>query len=411
MARASTRIRRVKPRKLPGAKPKAPTPKPRPDALANNRLVRYMEEYFEWMQVTGYSEQTVRTRRQSLRKFIGWCDERGLDDPRAITLPILERYQRHLFYYRKSDGAPLSLGMQSQYLTPLKTWFKWLTRARHILANPAGEIDIPHPPKRLPRAVPSVQEVESVLSQAEVDTPQGLRDRAMLEVLYATGLRRKELPAVALYDVDLRRGVMRVRQGKGGHERMVPLGERAAAWVDKYLAQARPQLASGASGLSVSMGLSPGEDARQALFLTDYGEPMQPYYVADKVKRYLRLAGLEQPGSTHLLRHACATHMLDGGADIRFIQEMLGHANLQTTEIYTHVSIGKLIAVHAATHPSRLQREPQGDLQRQAGSANPVSGPSLDEAREQAKQALLHAMDMESDADADDALGGVDVDA
>jgi integrase/recombinase XerD len=337
-----------------------------------------MIDHFEWMRVTGYSGDTVRARRVALRRFIRWCDERGLDDPCAITQPMLARYQRYLFYYRKEDGSPLSIGMQAQYLAPLKTWFKWLTRERHILANPAADLELPKQPKTLPRSVPSVQEIEAILREAEPDSVQGLRDRALLEVLYATGLRRMELPGVAIYDVDLNRGLLWVRHGKGKRERVVPLGERAIAWLDKYLTESRPQL------------LSADTDA---LFLTDYGEPVPPHYVADKVKRYMQFAGINKPGSTHLLRHACATHMLEGGADIRFIQAMLGHANLQTTEIYTHVSIDKLIAVHRATHPSRLQR--------QRDREHPVTGPSLDEARE----ALLNVMAAESEDDAQDSDG------
>jgi integrase/recombinase XerD len=153
-----------------------------------------------------------------------------------------------------------------------------------------------------------------------------------------------ELPGVSLYDVDLNRGVLWVRQGKGQRERVVPIGKRAGAWINRYLQEARPQLASGAS-----------TNPTEALFLTDYGEPVTPEFLAHKVKRYMRFANIEKPGATHLFRHACATHMLEGGADIRFIQEMLGHANLETTEIYTHVAIDKLIAVHGVTHPSRLQ--------------------------------------------------------
>jgi integrase/recombinase XerD len=370
MPRAGQRIKRRKPAAV---KPPGRTHRPN-DALAHNRLLRFMEEHFEWMRVTGYSRYTIGARKQAIRKFIAWCDERGLDDPREITKPMLERYQRYLFYYRKPDGKdagqPLTISMQYQYLAPLKTWFRWMSREHHILANPAADLDLPRQPKRLPRSVPSVQEVEAILAEAEPDTVQGLRDRALLEVLYATGLRRMELPGVAIYDIDLRRGLMWVRQGKGGRQRVVPIGERAAAWLDKYLTEARPQLLSADT---------------ESLFVTDYGEPMQPHHVADKVKRYMRFAGVEKTGSTHLLRHACATHMLEGGADIRFIQEMLGHANLETTEIYTHVSIDKLIAVHKATHPSRLRR--RRDAQ------SPVSGPSLDEARD----ALLQAIERDSE--------------
>lgn len=362
---------RLKHRKAAAIKPKGLPPRARAhDPLAHTRLLRYMEEHFEWMLVTGYSADTVRARRVAIRRFIRWCDERGLDDPRAITKPMLERYQRYLFYYRKEDGTPLSLGMQAQYLAPLKTWFKWLSRAHHILANPAADIDLPKQPKRLPRAVPSVAQIEAILREAEPTSVAGLRDRALLETLYATGLRRMELPGVAIYDVDLNRGLVWVRHGKGKRERVVPLGERAMAWLDKYLTEARPQLLSADT---------------EALFLTDYGEAVSPEYVAAKVKRYMQFAGIDTPGSTHLFRHACATHMLEGGADIRFIQAMLGHANLETTEIYTHVSIDKLIDVHKATHPSRLQR--------QARDPHPVRGPSLEEARE----SLLDAMEAESD--------------
>jgi integrase/recombinase XerD len=362
---------RLKHRKPARTKPKGMAPRSRADdPLAHNRLLRYLEDHFEWMRVTGYSSDTVRARRQALRRFIRWCDERGLDDPRAITQPMLERYQRYLFYYRKEDGTPLSVGMQAQYLAPLKTWFKWMSREHHILANPAADLDLPKQPKRLPRSVPSVREIEAILREAEPDSVQGLRDRALLETLYATGLRRMELPGVAIHDVDLNRGLLWVRHGKGKRERIVPLGERAMAWLDKYLIEARPQL------------LAADTDA---LFLTDYGEPVSPEYLAAKVKRYMAFAGIDKPGSTHLFRHACATHMLEGGADIRFIQAMLGHANLETTEIYTHVSIDKLIEVHKATHPSRLQRHRDNE--------RPVRGPSLDEARE----ARLDAMDADDE--------------
>jgi len=369
-------------RKPEAIKPPGPTSHARPahDAIAHNRLVRYMEEHFEWMLVTGYSPDTVRARRVAIRKFIGWADERGLDDPREVTRPMLERYQRYLFYYRKPEGkdcgSPLTISMQYQYLAPLKTWFKWLSRQHHILANPAADLDLPKQPKHLPRSVPSVQEVEAILGEAEPDSAKGLRDRALLEVLYATGLRRMELPGVSIYDIDLNRGVLWVRHGKGNRERVVPLGDRAMAWLNKYLIESRPQLLTGDT---------------TALFLTDYGEPVQPHYVADKVKRYMQFAGVNKPGSTHLLRHACATHMLEGGADIRYIQEMLGHANLQTTEIYTHVSIDKLIAVHGATHPSRLKRH--------RDDKNPVTGPSLDEVSRNATETLLVAIESEDEVD------------
>ncbi|MBT1536867.1 site-specific tyrosine recombinase XerC [Ralstonia solanacearum] len=312
------------------------------DPLAHLVLTRYMEAHFEALLVAGYSADTVRARRISLRRFIVWCEERGIAQPADVTKIVLERYQRHLFYYRKPNGAPLTLGSQHGALAPLKTWFKWLARENHILYNPASELDLPKLPKHLPRAILSVQEVEAILAEADPDTPYGLRDRAMLELLYSTGIRRMEVAGLALYDVDAMRRLVFVREGKGAKDRVVPIGERALAWLDRYLTEARPQLIVG---------------QQQALFVTDYGEPVSPEFVASHVKRYMEFAGIQKPGATHLLRHAMATHMLEAGADVRVLQALLGHANLNTTEIYTHVSIEHLRAIHDATHPARLQRE------------------------------------------------------
>ena len=335
---------RIKHRKPAATKP-AGSPIKRDDPLAHHPLSRFMEIHLEWMQVSGYADDTVRARRIALRRFIRWCAERALSDPRDLTKPILERYQRHLFYYRRDDGTPMTLGSQHGYLAPLKTFFKWLARENHILYNPASELHLPKLPHHLPRGLLSIADVEAILNEADPATPQGLRDRALLETLYSTGLRRMELPGLALYDVDLTRRLVFVREGKGRRDRVVPIGARASAWLDKYLTEARPQL------------LAAEQDA---LFITDYGEPVSPDYLAAKVKRYMQFAGIERNGATHLFRHACATHMLEGGADIRFIQAMLGHATLATTQIYTHVSIDKLQAIHTATHPARLERVREG---------------------------------------------------
>lgn len=328
----------------------------RVDPLDHQPLTRYMTAHLEWLQVTGYSEDTVRARRIAIKRFIAWCAERSIAHPQDVTKPIIERYQRSLFYYRKADGKPMTLGSQLGYLAPLKTFFKWLAKENHILYNPASELTLPRPPKQLPRVILSVQEVEAILREAEPITPPGLRDRALLEVLYSTGLRRMELPNLMLYDVDLTRRIVMVREGKGKRDRVIPIGQRAAAWVEKYLLDARPQLLIADS---------------EALFLTDYGLPVTPEYLADRVRRYMQFAGIDKPGACHLFRHAMATHMLENGADTRFIQAMLGHANLATTQIYTHVSIDKLREIHDATHPAKLKRaalDAESDLDASAGT-------------------------------------------
>lgn len=323
-----------------------PPPRPRDTSLDHLLLTRYLGAYADWMGITGYAALTVEMRRYKLMNFITWAHERSLSDPREITRPILERYQRHLYFLRKDNGDPLALSTQNDLLIAVKQYFKWLARENHILANPASDLQLPKLPKRLPRHILSVEEVEQCLAGANPATSGGLRDRALLELLYSTGIRRMEAARLTCSDLNQARGILLVREGKGGSDRVVPVGDRALAWIEKYRNEARPLMTPAIDG---------------ALFVGDYGLPMPPDRVTLTVRRYLALAGIDKPGAAHLLRHACATHMLEGGADIRFIQALLGHSNLTTTEIYTHVSIDKLKAIHAATHPAKLRRVGRDD--------------------------------------------------
>jgi integrase/recombinase XerD len=190
----------------------------------------------------------------------------------------------------------------------------------------------------LPGRVLTTREIERILRQPDVGTSSGIRDRAILEVLYSTGVRRMELVRLELRDVLLEQGTLFIRLGKGGRDRVLPLGHRARKWINRYLADVRGRLAP--------------EGASNTLFLTDYGEPFRKNRLGDLVKRYIARTHLSVPGACHPFRHACATHMLENGADIRYIQALLGHADLSTTQIYTRVSIEKLREVHAATHPA-----------------------------------------------------------
>jgi len=316
--------------------------KAREPATAAHPLMAYVHAFLEWSQATGRSAQTVDTRQRALLRFVAWCDERGIGPIHEVSLAMLERYQRHLYHYRKANGEPLAFGSQQTLLVPLKTFFQWATRQRHLGSNPASELILPRLPRRLPKHILSVADIERILSQPAVDTPAGIRDRAMLETLYSTGIRRMELVQLTCYDIDTRGGCLAVRGGKGGHDRIVPVGARAGAWLDKYRDDVRPLLC--------------GPD-EATFFLTDFGEPFLKNRLGDLVKQYIERAGFQVTGSCHLFRHAMATHMLENGADIRFIQAMLGHAELNTTQIYTQVSIAKLKEIHAATHPARLERQ------------------------------------------------------
>jgi integrase/recombinase XerD len=329
-------MRKLNPQRRQGRRPTAT----RSDA--DNALHQYRRAYLEWMGVISMSAHTVRCHDCGLQKFIAWCDERGVTQPQDITLPMIERYQKHLYHYRKSNGQALSLGSQIAALKPIRPWFKWLTRNRHIGMNPASELILPKKPIALPRSILSLAEVEQILNQCDVDTPLGIRNRAMFEVLYSSGIRRMEAVNLKMWDIDIERGTLMVRHGKGNKDRLLPIGERACAWLRRYIEEVRPLLESG------------NDDG--LLFLYELGGAIPPDRLSDLVKRHMQNAGIAYVGSCHLFRHACATHMLEGGADIRFIQEMLGHVSLDTTQVYTRVSINKLKAIHTATHPARLQR-------------------------------------------------------
>ena len=314
------------------------TRKRKPEAAPQTPLETLMREHLDSLRVRGYSEHTVKNRLVHIGFFIQWAYEHGLREPHEITRPVLERYQRYLFFYRKKNGEPLTFRSQHARLVPLRVWFRWMTRQNHILHNPASEIDLPRLGRTLPKNILSVPEIEQVMLQPNLADLLGLRDRAILEVIYATGLRRLEIINLKLFDLQLDRGLIVVRQGKGKKDRYVPIGERAIAWLTKYIREARPQLALEPDDLTV--------------FLTAEGEPFSRDHLTWTVRVHIVAAKIGKVGACHLLRHCMATHMHENGADIRYIQQILGHEDIKTTQIYTHVAIRALQQVYAATHPT-----------------------------------------------------------
>jgi len=296
-----------------------------------------ISEWMEWLQFHRYAPQTVLDRSWNLANFVSWAEVRGITRPAEVTLPVLEAYQRHVFLRRKPDGMPLSYSAQVKALIPLKGFFAWCTRNHRILYNPASELVLPRKTHPLPKATLSIDETEVVLSLPDTANPLGLRDRAILEMLYATAMRRGELVNLDLADVDLPRGWLTLRETKNRWDRVVPMGERATSWLVRYLNESRPQLV---------IGLDPG-----AVFLAANGERLGAKWLSSHVHHYLDASGVGKPGSCHLFRHTAATLMLEGGADIRYVQELLGHRELSSTHIYTRVAPERLAAVHAACHP------------------------------------------------------------
>jgi integrase/recombinase XerD len=314
------------------------------DESIHNPLRAHQTAFVEWTRTIGLAEHTALIRKTALDYFIRWCHSRSISSIEALSRDVLECYQAHLFHYRRVDGRLLTLNTQVARLNPLKAFCKWLARTRQIPYSPAADLIIPRIPRRLPGRVLTVAEVDRVMTGPDLASASGIRDRCILEVLYSTGLRRMEVTRLALADVLLEQESVFVRSGKGGRDRVVPLGWRAHDWIQRYLSEARPSLAP--------------PNGAAALFLTDYGEPFQKNRLGDLVKKYVAKARIPIVGACHPFRHACATHMLENGADIRYIQALLGHADLSTTQIYTRVSIGKLREVHARTHPATRRRVP-----------------------------------------------------
>jgi integrase/recombinase XerD len=310
-----------------------------PHAEDPDGLGAWAVRYLEWLQARHFSWGTTRARAYQLREFVTWCQDRDLVRPSEVTRQILDRYQRWTFHVRRGE-RPLSCHTQHGRLLAVKLLFRWLTRGGHLEHNPASELDLPRLGKRLPRAVLTAEEAEAVLAQPDPSEALGLRDRAILEVFYSSGLRRMELIGLELQDLQPAQGTLMVREGKGRKDRVVPIGSRALEWVDRYVTEARPAFVQ--------------EPDDGTLFLTVQGEPFSPSRLGELVREYVIASGVPKRGACHLFRHTMATLMLENGADVRFIQQLLGHAELSTTAIYTHVSIRKLKEVHEATHPAQL---------------------------------------------------------
>ena len=302
-----------------------------------------MARYLADLERRNYSAETTAIRRLQLLQFADWLAERGVTDAAAVTRPMAERYQRWLFAYRDGNGRPLTVGYQIQRVKPLQMLFRWAVKKHRLPANPASDLDYPRPIKRLPDVL-TMEEAEKVLAVPDTGTPLGLRDRAILELLYSTGMRRMECCNLRRDDVDHRHGLVRINQGKGKKDRIVPVGARALDWLARYETRARPFL-------------GPASPDEPRLFLARSGRPLGRGALTVIARNHLRAAGIEKAGSCHIFRHTMATAMHAGGCDVRVIQELLGHAKLDTTALYTHVGVAHLKAAHAAFHPAATAAE------------------------------------------------------
>jgi integrase/recombinase XerD len=278
-----------------------------------------------WME-RGLSDNTLQAYRSDLYGYNTWLAQRGQSISGARSADLLA--------YLSQQGTA-SVRTSARRLSSLRRLYQYLARERQISSDPSASIEAPRLGRSLPKSLTEA-EVELLLNVPDAETAIGLRDRAMLEVLYATGLRVSELVGLRLEQVNLRQGVVRVL-GKGNKERLVPLGEEALHWLERYLRDARPALFRGVPDAT--------------LFPSSRGQLMRRQTFWHAVKRYAMQAGIRKTLSPHVLRHAFATHLLNHGADLRVVQMLLGHSDISTTQIYTHVARERLKNLHAQHHP------------------------------------------------------------
>lgn len=281
-----------------------------------------------WLE-DGLAPLTLESYRRDLAQLFVWLEKQGVAPDQAAAHQI-QAFLAHRALDRKVVARSLA-----RQLTTLKRYHRWLLREGRRADDPTLTVDPPRLPKPLPKSLGEA-EVEALLAAPDTDTPLGLRDRAMLETLYAAGLRVSELVNLPSAAVSLGDGVARIF-GKGRKERLVPLGEEAQDWIKRYVLEARPVILKGRGS--------------EALFVTERGGAMTRQMFWYLIKRHARSAGIDKALSPHTLRHAFATHLLNHGADLRTVQELLGHADIGTTQIYTYVARERLKTLHAKHHP------------------------------------------------------------
>jgi integrase/recombinase XerD len=281
-----------------------------------------------WLE-DGLAKATLASYRSDLGRLAGWLSEHGHEALLDVGETTLTAFIAHLARQTRASS-------QARYLATLRRFYRWQLGRGRRLADPTLKLANPSRPSRLPKVM-SEKQVDALLAAPDLDTPLGQRDRAMLETLYATGLRVSELVNLRLHEVGLNDGVLRAL-GKGSKERLVPLGEQAIDWISRYLAETRPEILRGRQS--------------DALFVTARGGAMTRQAFWQLIKRYALVAGIAPDKlSPHVLRHAFATHLLNHGADLRVVQLLLGHADISTTQIYTHVARERLKSLHAVHHP------------------------------------------------------------
>ena len=297
-------------------------------------------EFRAWLRTSNYRPASIRFYTTGLPSFWVFLSQDGITDLRSVTRSILEEYAAFV------RTLPLSVSTQAQRIRSVKRLFFCLVEKNHLLIDPASGLDEPST-SGLPRSILTHAEIRRLLAQPNTSLREGIRDRALLELLYSTGIRIGEAIALTVYDVDLSARLLSVRAGKGGRSRVVPIGKEAGKWLREYLERIRPR----------KNRLHPHE---RRLFLSFLGTPFCLATWQMRIHQYAKSAKIKKQVTAHSMRHTCATHLLEAGADLLAIKELLGHQRLGTTQRYTRVRPVEVKAIHQKTHPMELEKK--GDV-------------------------------------------------
>lgn len=295
-----------------------------------NLLVAKFKEY---MRSKDFSPRTIETYSYHLRFFVKYLESCEISQLGQIKKEVILDYQMSLL----TQDKPISLETQGARLVAVKSFFRYLVRGNQALYDPTTELEMPKRKKNLPRDIMTKKEVFRLLNQPNIDTPLGLRDKAILELLYSTAIRNEELRRLTIFDVDTTNHDLRINQGKGKKDRVVPVGEVASSYVEEYIKYARGKLLN--------------NKETNLLFITINGLPINHSNLIWIIKKYTKRAKIKKHITPHSLRHTCATHLLKNKASLRHIQQLLGHASIETTQIYTQLELSDLKKAHRMYHP------------------------------------------------------------
>jgi integrase/recombinase XerD len=304
-----------------------------------NEWQKAVESFRQYLRDNSYNTTSLDAMPRRLRYFAEYAASRGKAEPCRVTRQDIENYQVYVYRLKKKDGKPLAVAEQYARINNVAVFFARLTRTNQILFNPATDLKYPKINRMLPANILTVAELKEIFAQPNTETLKGLRDRAIMELFYATGIRRGELLQLKVSDIDRARQSLYVKGAKNFLDRILPLTDSAFYWLICYVEKAeRPD--------------------EEVIFTSTKkpGNPLDNVALSSTMRGYFKKAGIGKIASCHIFRHTCATHMLEGGAELRFIQVMLGHRSQEATQIYTKVSIAKLKEVHEKTHPANRSR-------------------------------------------------------